>query len=214
MRMLDLAEPNDLNENLFTSDVAENLDVRIYQVIIQSTMVGSTIVTFEVQPPLGEEWFPQQTKVDSMYDMLRKGDLELHDSLGAYEVLGVSIPVTTDYENESQEPYLLLILCLTVGAFLLLVVGAASVVWRIKKKRSDAMLLEHEEDVEGHSPLRSAKVAPYNATPAPGPSSTTLTADLQQVPTLSTRAEEDPSERVFRDAPPPEVEMTTVQNFK
>eukprot|EP00854_Cymbomonas_tetramitiformis_P002102 gene2102-2801_t len=216
MRMLDLAEPDDLNENLFTSDVAENLDVRIYQVIIESTMVGSIIVTFEVQPPLGEEWFPQQSKVDSMYDMLRKGELELHESLGAYEVLGVSIPVTTDYESESQEPYLLLILCLTVGAFLLLIVGAVSVVWRIRKKRSDAMLLAHEEDVEGHSPFRSAKVAPCNATPAPGPSSTpppTLTADLQQAPTLSTRAEEDPSEQVFRSGPPG-VEMTTVQTFE
>ncbi|KAK3289428.1 hypothetical protein CYMTET_3139, partial [Cymbomonas tetramitiformis] len=142
---------------LFIDGIAESLEVDPYQVVVRDKSAGSTIVIFEVQPPVSLEWFKEEKDVNRMVDTLRGGDVRLHSSFGDHTVLEITIPVNVQYsEDESSDGLSLgLIIGICVGSFAVMamvVIGVAYYMVREKEGQPGEGSMD--------SPLMASKVHP------------------------------------------------------
>ena len=58
------------------------MQVSYNQIVLLSKVAGSTVITYEVQPPEGGVWFSTQKVVDGIVDVLKDKKYELNSSFG------------------------------------------------------------------------------------------------------------------------------------
>jgi hypothetical protein len=133
----------EFSETLFISNMAMNLQVLTYQVVVTRRVPGSLTVDFQVQPTVGST---AVADVQAMVDTLSTGDFVMDPLFGRWEVLRIVMP----YEEQasSSEDNTITLVLIAGGAFVLM---AALVCGGMVCIRSSAARRRKVADIAGAS---------------------------------------------------------------
>lgn len=103
------------SETLFISNMAVNLEVLTYQVVVTKLVAGSLTVEFQVQPTMGQSTVEN---VELMVDTLRTGNFVMDALFGRWEVFRIVMPY--EEETSSSEDNTITLVLIAGGAFVLM----------------------------------------------------------------------------------------------
>lgn len=151
----------------FVKDMADSLgdEVSYKQIVVLEKIPGSTVITYEVQPPPNAVWFTSQATVDNIVDILQNDEYTLSEEFGTSKVQEITLPIgipgfdsTVASSGDDPDTTLLIVILVFVVALVVAIIGGFLAV-RYYRAR---LLKEEERGLMSSSatPPRQAKVHP------------------------------------------------------